>query len=138
MRILFVENHAIFAQTVIRQFLSHHVVTVVPTLAAARDTLQTETFDLILIDYDLDDGKGDELVKELRSGGKAISIIGVSAHEKGNSALLQAGAAGSCSKMHFDRIQGIIASVLSAKKATDANSLLWWLIPGALAGMPMP
>jgi CheY-like chemotaxis protein len=136
-KILFIENHAIFAQTVIKQFLSGHVVTVAPSLAAARATLESATFDLILIDYDLDDAKGDALVAELRSPGKTIPILGVSAHEAGNSALLRAGATAVCSKMHFDRIQEVIDSVMSQRKAAETNAL-WWLIPGALAGMPMP
>jgi hypothetical protein len=36
MNILYVENHAIFAENVKNHFLSHHSVTVVPSLAAAR------------------------------------------------------------------------------------------------------
>jgi CheY-like chemotaxis protein len=137
-KILFIENHAIFAKTVINQFLSGHVVTVVPGLAAARTTLESATFDLILIDYDLDDAKGDALISELRSARKTIPILGVSAHEAGNSALLRAGAAAVCSKMHFDRIQDVIDSVMSQRKAAETANSLWWLIPGALAGMPIP
>jgi atypical dual specificity phosphatase len=63
--------------------------------------------------------------------------IGVSSHDEGNAALLRAGAVAVCSKMHFDRIQSVIDSVTAQKKAS-ASSLLWWVIPGALAGMPMP
>jgi hypothetical protein len=36
MKILYVENHAVFAANVTRQFLSQHTVTVVPSIAAAR------------------------------------------------------------------------------------------------------
>jgi len=35
MKILYVENHAVFADNVTRQFLSEHAVTVVPGIAAA-------------------------------------------------------------------------------------------------------
>lgn len=38
MKILYVENHAVFAAQVCQQFLSAHVVRVVPTLAAALET----------------------------------------------------------------------------------------------------
>ena len=35
-KILFVENHAVFAANVVREFLSRHAVTVVPSIAAVR------------------------------------------------------------------------------------------------------
>ena len=137
LRILYVENHAVFAENVIRQFLSHHTVTVAPSLSAARQALETGSFDLLLVDYDLDDGKGDALVKELHASSRPVLAIGVSSHDEGNSALLRAGAVAVCSKMHFDRIQSVIDSVTAQNKASASN-LLWWIIPDALAGMPMP
>ena len=41
MRILYVENHAVFAANVIRQFLSQHSVIVVPSISAARQALKS-------------------------------------------------------------------------------------------------
>ena len=108
MKILFVENHAIFAKQVIDCFLSAHKVTVIPTLAAARADLSVNQYDAILVDYDLDDGKGEELVRELRKRNSKLRIVGVSAHERGNAALLEAGADAICSKMNFDRIQEML------------------------------
>jgi atypical dual specificity phosphatase len=138
MNILYVENHAVFAANVIRQFLSQHSVTVAPSLSAARQALETGSFDLLLVDYDLDDGKGDELVKELTTTGQAVAVIGASSHEEGNMALLRAGAVAVCSKMQFDRIQSVINTVTAHTKISGGSSLLWWVVPGALAGMPMP
>ena len=138
MNILFVENHAVFAANVTRQFLSQHSVTVVPSLHAARQALEVGHFDLLLVDYDLDDGKGDELVKGLNTTGNSIPVICVSSHEEGNTALLRAGAVAVCSKMQFDRIQSVIDTVTARTKISASSSLLWWVIPGALAGMPMP
>jgi DNA-binding response OmpR family regulator len=108
LKILFVENHSIFAQQAIAHFLSAQQVTVVPSLSTARSSLSTDQFDLLLVDYDLDDGKGEELVRELRQAGNKIRIIGVSAHEEGNAALLHAGVDAICSKMEFNRIQELI------------------------------
>jgi len=108
MKILFVENHSIFAQQVTTHFLSAHQVTVVPSLSAARSSLTSGQYDLLLIDYDLDDGKGEEFVRELRHANSKIRIIGVSAREEGNASLLQAGADSICSKMEFNRIQEFI------------------------------
>lgn len=137
LRILYVENHPVFAANVISQFLSQHWVTVAPSLADARRALDTGSFDLLLVDYDLDDGKGDALVKELHASNRPMLAIGVSSHDEGNSALLRAGAVAVCSKMHFDRIQSVIDSATAHNKTSGSN-LLWWVIPGALAGMPMP
>jgi DNA-binding response OmpR family regulator len=108
MKILFVENHSIFAQQAVIYFLSTHQVTVVPSLSMARSSLAANQFDLLLVDYDLDDGKGEELVRELRKAGNKIRIIGVSAREEGNAALLRAGVDAICSKMEFNRIQELI------------------------------
>jgi len=58
MKIHCLENHAIFAQQVISQFLGSHQVAVVPSLARARQALTAEIFDLVLSDYDLDDWEG--------------------------------------------------------------------------------
>jgi response regulator of citrate/malate metabolism len=86
MRILYVENHAVFAGNVIHQFLSQHSVTVASSLSAARQALEGGDFDLLLVDYDLDDGKGDALVKELHTSSRPMRAIGVSSHDEGNAA----------------------------------------------------
>ena len=112
MRILFVENHSVFADNVMRQFLSQHTVTIVPDLSAARQTLRAGEFDLVLVDYDLDDGKGDALVREIRASSAPIPTIGVSSHDEGNAALRRAGAMAICSKMQFDQIQRVIEKVV--------------------------
>jgi CheY-like chemotaxis protein len=112
-RILYVENHSIFAENVRSQFLSDHEVVVVRTIAAAKDALRDSSFDLLLVDYDLDDGKGDVLVRHVANG--PTKVIGVSSHAEGNAALLQAGAADVCSKMRFEEIQAVIKRVLELR-----------------------
>ncbi len=79
--ILYLENHAIFARQVTQQFLRAHRVTVVPTLAAARIELAAGDFDLVLLDYDLDDGKGETFVRECRASHPRLPIVAVSSHE---------------------------------------------------------
>ena len=111
MNILYLENHAVFAEQVTRQFLASHRVTVVPSLAAARSALASGAFDLVLSDYDLDDGKGEEFVRGCRSKHPLLPIIAVSSHDEGNRALVRAGASAVCSKMHFDHIQEVIGSL---------------------------
>ena len=105
-KILFLENHAVFARLVIRRFLSDHKITVVPSLAEARGILAAADFDfeLVLSDYDLDDGKGAEFVRECRALYPSLPIIAVSSHDEGNATLLRAGASAVCGKMEFERI----------------------------------
>jgi CheY-like chemotaxis protein len=109
--ILYLENHAVFAEQVVRQFLSAHQVTVVPSLAAARSALGSRNFDLILSDYDLDDGKGAEFVRECRTSHSHVPVIAVSSHKEGNDALVEAGACAVCGKMQFNRIQQVIGGL---------------------------
>lgn len=109
--ILYLENHAVFAEQVTSQFLAAHRVTVVPSLSAARSALASSNFDLVLSDYDLDDGKGEEFVRECRAAHPDLLVIAVSAHEAGNAALLKAGASAVCSKMEFDHIQEVIGGL---------------------------
>ena len=113
--ILYLENHPVFAEQVVRQFLASHRVTVVPSLSAARGALASGSFDLVLSDYDLDDGKGDEFVRECRTAHPRMPIIAVSAHEPGNAALARAGASAICGKMEFDRIPEVIKSLSPAR-----------------------
>ena len=115
MNILYLENHAVFAEQVTRQFLRGHHVTVVPSLATARSALASGDFDLVLSDYDLDDGKGETFVRECRAAHPRLAVIAVSSHEAGNAALIAAGASAVCSKMEFDRIQEVIEG-LEGKK----------------------
>lgn len=82
---------------------------VVPSLGAARSAFPSRSFDLILSDYDLDDGKETEFVRECRSSHPHVPVIAVSSHQEGNDALVEAGACAVCSKMQFDRIQQVIA-----------------------------
>jgi DNA-binding response OmpR family regulator len=110
--ILYLENHVVFAEQVTRQFLSAHCVTIVPSLAAGRSALASGSYDLVLSDYDLDDGKGEEFVRECRAAHPCLPIIAASSHDAGNAALVRAGASAVCSKMEFDHIQEVITGLL--------------------------
>ncbi len=111
MRILFIENHKYFSTTVTEQFLNDHKVTVTPTMARARNLMRDQRFDLVLVDFDLDDGKGAEIVSEITSSDPRPKIIATSSHEYGNTMILEAGADAVCSKMNFDQIREIIEGV---------------------------
>lgn len=109
MNILWVENHRSFVSAA-KQFLAAHAVTVAPSLADARTALASHHFDAVLIDYDLDDGKGDELVRELLQLPGRPRIVATSAHDNGNRKLTDAGADAVCSKMKFSKIGAVVAA----------------------------
>lgn len=113
-KILWVENHAAFARIAVKQFLHQHTVTVVPSIATARQTLSNGDFDVILVDYDLDDGKGTELLMEICARSPNAKVIATSSHDRGNSLLLAAGAQSVCSKMAFSKISQVIHEVLGS------------------------
>jgi CheY-like chemotaxis protein len=109
--VLWVENHDVFARMAARQFLSSHDLTVVPSLVAAKGALAVGSFDAVLIDYDLDDGKGDELVGIIRRLPGRLPVVATSSHESGNAALLAAGADAACPKPRFREIEAVLRSV---------------------------
>lgn len=108
MHLLFVEDHATFAETVIAQFMTERSVVVAPSLAAALEKLAAETFDALLVDYDLPDGKGDELVRLVREKGSRVPVVAVSSHDAGNAALVAAGADVVCAKGSFATIGAVL------------------------------
>jgi DNA-binding response OmpR family regulator len=117
MELLWVENHSHFVQTA-RHFLSGYSVTVVPSLSAARAALKKARFDVVLVDFDLDDGKGADLVQELAASTARPTIVATSSHADGNAALLQAGADAVCGKLEFARIAGVLLSLTGRHTTT--------------------
>src|SRR5580700_7082828 len=111
MTILWVENHAQFARIATRQFLTAHTITVVPSLATARAALAGNEFSVVMIDYDLEDGKGDELVREVRQLPNCPWVLATSSHDEGNCLLIPAGAHAVCSKMQFSLIAEVLAQL---------------------------
>ena len=109
MKVLFVENHPEFARTVAAAFLGGHELTVVPTISAARKEINRGDYDVALVDYDLDDGKGADLVSWIRSSGTAIRVLAISAKDEGNAELLKAGADAVCRKTDFRQISSLLA-----------------------------
>jgi DNA-binding response OmpR family regulator len=110
MNLLWVENHPSFTRFA-RSFLAGYDVTVVPSLAAAREALTHAEFGVVLVDFDLDDGKGTELVGELAAAPRRPFVVAVSAHADGNAALLAAGADAVCGKLEFARIANVLSSL---------------------------
>jgi DNA-binding response OmpR family regulator len=112
MRILFVEDHRVFAQTVASEFLAGDEVDIAGSIAAARSALMADAaFDAVLVDYDLPDGKGTEVVRQLRAVRFPGVIIAVSARDQGNAELRAAGAHVICRKAELHRIASTLAKL---------------------------
>ena len=112
MRLLWVEDHATFVRVAGRQFLAAHAVTVAASLAEARRALAEGAFDAVLLDYDLPDGKGTDLVADLRRLPTPIPILATSSHDDGNRALLAAGADAACLKGRFAEVEAVLRRVI--------------------------
>jgi len=137
MKILFVENHQLFAETVVAQFLARDAVTIVANVFEAFDLIRTGRFDAVLVDYDLDDFKGDAFVRRLRSSGSTIPIVAVSARETGNAVLVAAGADAVCHKADFRSIRRVLERVRSDDVGNTIPSLLR-AAPGPRLTRPRP
>jgi len=75
---------------------------------AAGQALATAACDAVLRDYDLDDGKGTDLIAVIRQLPTRPAVVAVSAHDAGNQALLQAGADVACGKLRFAEIEAVL------------------------------
>ena len=115
MKILYVEDHAVFAEAVRERFLCGHTVQVVSGVAAAWEALGEAEFDVLLVDYDLEDGKGATLVQRMRGCGIPTPVIAVSSHETGNQALAEAGADRVCAKAEVERLPEVLAELLGGE-----------------------
>ena len=117
MKILYVENHDGFSRIVTRQFLSDHDVVIIPTMSEARKLIRADRFDLVIMDYDLDDGKGADFVAELAAENPRPKIIASSSREDGNEFLLEAGADAVCGKIDFDEIGATIEKLFAEQES---------------------
>jgi DNA-binding NarL/FixJ family response regulator len=111
-RLLWVENHGVFVRVAGREFLASHEVTVVASVAAAKAALTVQRFDALMVDFDLDDGKGTALVEFVRQLPTRTAVVAVSSHDDGNTALLSAGADAACPKSRFAEIETVLQSTI--------------------------
>jgi len=74
----------------------------------AKALLAAEEFDAVLLDYDLQDGKGIELFPTLDVLGIRPIVIATSSHARGNHKLREAGAAFVCAKKEFANIEAAL------------------------------
>ena len=116
MKILYVENNPSFADVVCKCFLKDYDVTIEPTVQGAKERIEQCCFDILLVDYDLDDGKGNEFINYVKQQKYQSFIIAVSSHKEGNEKLKVAGANCICAKSQFSHITKIINYAASNQK----------------------
>ena len=113
MKLLLVENNEAFSRAVSREFLTEYEIETATTVEKAISIFNSSVVEIALIDYDLDDGKGDEVVSYIREQGNSIKIVAISSHSQGNNNLLNAGADTVCPKMEFRNINIVLKRILS-------------------------
>ena len=121
--ILWIENQQQFVNIALEKFLAAHTVTVFPSLADAKVALASDTFDAVLLDYDLDDGKGTGLFPYLDALPVRPVIIASSSHADGNALLMLSGADAVCSKMDFSQIDAVITAEFNRKTTKRSNCI---------------
>ena len=110
-RVLFVDDHCEFVRTVTEQFLREHEVTHAASVEEAKSWLASEQYDVLLVDHDLTDGTGPDVIAYARSLGIASPVVAVSAHAAGNDALERAGARARCPKLRFHEVTAVLAKL---------------------------
>ncbi len=79
-RVLVVEDEATLCRVIARNLTARgHEVTSASSVQTARHALEGREFDLMLLDIDLPDGTGWEVVRRLREEGLAVPFVVVSA-----------------------------------------------------------
>ena len=115
MRLLLLDNHQVFADTVAKTVLRDHDVVVVGSVHEGLVAALREPFDAVLVDYDLDGEKGDRFIERARKAGVGCAMIATSARPEGNEALLDAGATHRCAKLDFGRLPELLARLARAR-----------------------
>ena len=114
MKLLMVEDHQVFADTARATVLARHEVAVVGGVRAAVGALTRLHFDVVLLDHDLPDGTGVDVLHWMRAARRRFSrtpVVAIAAEPENNAALLEAGAHAACGKLDLARIEDVLRGV---------------------------
>jgi len=120
-RVLFVEDNAGFRQRILRKYLYECEVVELSDGKSFIDQLQDGDYQLVLMDYELPDATGEELVRKARETGYSGGIIGVSSSEYLNRKLLQAGADVTVEKRKSYQLPMVIRQALAISNSRNSN-----------------
>jgi two-component system invasion response regulator UvrY len=118
-RFLIVEDHPLYRQAVgllIENWFPHSETVGVESVEKARAALQKHRFDLVILDIELGDRSGFELLQDCKSLGHPVKILMVSGHTRSDyvTRALKLGATGYISKLvSNDELEEALHAVLS-------------------------
>lgn len=81
MKALVVEDNPLTAQTLLQGLKPSYVIDIAPTIMNARNFLEAQSYDVIILDIILPDGNGMEFCAELRKKDKVTPILMLSAKD---------------------------------------------------------
>lgn len=120
LRVLFVDDQPARAFAAIEPYLQDFWTSLVFSVADAKHWISREAFAVILVDYDLDDGKGTGVVQAARACQPNALVIAVSDHELGNRALLRAGADAICRKGDLHGLRALVEVLANPARSAEA------------------
>jgi two-component system OmpR family response regulator len=82
MRILLIEDEPLLGEAVATHLKRMHAVDWVHTLEAANDAIESGPYDLLLLDLNLPDGHGIDLLRALRGAGGTVPVIVITARDQ--------------------------------------------------------
>jgi len=101
-----------------------HAVDDAPDLAAARAALARRGYDVVLLDLQLPDGSGLDLLKEIRAGEAPVDVVMLTAHGSIESAVaaIRGGAADFLGKpTDFELLRAALERILERRRLARAN-----------------
>lgn len=116
MKLLMVEDHRVFAETARATVLVRHEVVIAGGVCAAIAALGRFHFDVVLLDHDLPDGTGIDVLRWKRLAydhGRILDtpVVAISAEPANNELLRAAGARAICGKLELARIDEVLREV---------------------------
>ncbi len=82
MRILLVEDEALLGEAVAAHLNKRHAVDWMQSLEEASGAMKAIAYDLLLLDLNLPDGRGLDLLRSLRKAGQSIPVIIITARDQ--------------------------------------------------------
>lgn len=82
MRILLIEDEPLLGEAVATHLKKIHTVDWLQSLDAASEAIQTVAYDLLLLDLNLPDGHGIDLLRSVRESGQPVPVIIITARDQ--------------------------------------------------------
>ncbi len=82
MRILLIEDEALLGEAVATHLRKWHAVDWMQRLDDGQEAIENVAYDVLLLDLNLPDGRGIDLLRTLRSSGKALPVIVITARDQ--------------------------------------------------------